>query len=97
MVWRLQFRNKDGSGEWKDSCDCGGTPLPKFKSFGGAFAYFFCKHHAKRRPDLLEYRLTPEFSTKPKLVLFTPTPPVRQPGMWATVDGQYRAPARCRR
>lgn len=90
MLWRLQHRIKGRDEDWKDSVDGNGGLLPKFSIFTSAFEYFFRKHQSKRRPDLNEYRLTPEFSTKPKLVLFTPQYQVPQPGVWETEDHHHR-------
>lgn len=87
MLWRLQYR-LDSNEEWVDAKDMGGKPLKKFSSFTEAFEYHFVKYSERRSPEEFQYRLAPSFSTRPVEVMFTPRPPVRQPGTWTTANGQ---------
>ncbi len=98
MLWRLQYRAlSECEGEWEDvdiflTCQ----PLKKFSSLRDAFEYFFGKHAHQRSPERLQYRLAPEFSTKPVEVTFTPEPPMKSPGTWETCVGSVHLVRRVR-
>ena len=89
MLWRLQYRHQSNSdGRWIDVPGPPRKPLKKFASFNEAFEYFFGRHANKRNPEEFQYRLTPEFSTQPRVIDFTPRPAMHQPGTWRSFDGR---------